>query len=151
MLSYYGDVMADGDSLADYGVDVGVFDDARIEVCAVSATPMRENSQKAAAEVWEPLKREARIWTPSSLAPNPKSYIRWAASREGCRGVLQVMRKFPNHARNLEECMWCLILLASFSQNGIAFRDHLREKHLYGEIVAPWNDFLTTLGYRNRH
>ena len=74
---------------------------------------------------WAPLPREARSWLAVPGQPHPKTYVLHAMRTGGACAILRVMERYPKHARNQEECLFALVMLASVSGNGKQFRDRL--------------------------
>ena len=142
-LSYKNDVLDDNKTLREYDIATNVYGYVELELGvytthgapeAVSTLvmghpPVGAPEGKAAktnpVATWTPLQREATHWPNQPGPPAPKAYLLHAIRCGGTTGIIRVFEKYAKHARNVEECLWALLIAGARSNNAIAFRKRL--------------------------
>ena len=69
---------------------------------------------------WEPLAREPSYWPVQAGPPIPKPYLLHGIRCGGASGVLRILLKWSDHARNVEESLWSLIVCGAQSETGVS-------------------------------
>jgi hypothetical protein len=90
----------------------------------------------------------ANQWKEKSGHPYESASTRHAKARGGTKGVIDLLSSYPKHSTNAEECCWCLLVMASESEEANDFRERLIEReHVTPLIVAAFKRGIKKLHY----